>query len=67
MMITGNSNTYESENQLTIERLLGKIERLEQQLELAQSGNRRSQAMYKANTTKSALSADELSMLTTLF
>ncbi|MFT5789165.1 MAG: hypothetical protein ACI8SJ_001280, partial [Shewanella sp.] len=59
MIISGKSSAYESENQLKIERLLCKIERLEQQLELAQCGNRRSLAIHKANSAKSALSADE--------
>ncbi|QQX79224.1 hypothetical protein JK628_16925 [Shewanella sp. KX20019] len=66
MIISVKSNVYDSENQLKIERLLCKIERLEQQLEMAQSGYCRSHP-HKANTTKSTLSVDELSMLTKLF
>ncbi|MCL1050992.1 hypothetical protein L2755_15350 [Shewanella abyssi] len=67
MIIAVKSNAYDSENQLKIARLLCKIERLEQQLEMVQSGHCHSLALHKAYTTKSTLSVDELSMLTKLF
>ncbi|MEZ9199526.1 MULTISPECIES: hypothetical protein [unclassified Shewanella] len=66
MIISAKNNVHESDNQLIIERLLFKIRKLEQQLEIAESGNRRSSSSQKSNS-QSALTADELSMLTNLF
>lgn len=65
MIISGNNSAYE--NQLKIERLLCKIEQLEQQLRLARSKHRHTKILDSADTTKALLSADELSMLATLF
>ncbi|ACJ27973.1 hypothetical protein swp_1177 [Shewanella piezotolerans WP3] len=67
MIISAKNSVHESDNQLIIERLLSKIRKLEQQLELAESDNRAFSSSQATYSSKSALSADELSMLTTLF
>ncbi|MCL1092663.1 hypothetical protein [Shewanella kaireitica] len=67
MIISAKNSVHESDNQLIIERLLSKIRKLEQQLELAESSNRGNSSSQARNSSQPALSADELSMLTTLF
>ncbi|GIU04604.1 hypothetical protein TUM4261_05030 [Shewanella sp. c952] len=67
MIISAKNSVHESDNQLIIERLLSKIRKLEQQLELAESGNRGNSSPQTSYSSQPALSADELSMLTTLF
>ncbi len=67
MIISAKNSVHESDNQLIIERLLSKIKKLEQQLELAESGNRGHSSSQTSYSNQPALSADELSMLTTLF
>lgn len=67
MIISAKNSVHESDNQLIIERLLSKIRKLEQQLELAESSNRGNSSSQARYSSQPALSADELSMLTTLF